>query len=114
MAENVSMIRYTRVSKADGRQVHDLQFDALIAAGVDPKRIYQDSISGARDCRPGLDACLAALVPGDTLVIWKLDRLGRSLRHLVSTVGELTARGIGRRFKNDTERLETCSSSTLG
>ena len=95
MAENVSMIGYTRVSKADGRQVHDLQRDALIAAGVDPKRIYQDSISGARDCRPGLNACLAALAPGDTLVIWKLDRLGRSLRHLVNTVGELTARGIG-------------------
>ena len=95
MPENASMIGYTRVSKADGSQVHHLQHDALIAAGVDPKRIYQDSISGARDSRPGLDACLAALAPGDTLVIWKLDRLGRSLRHLVNTVGELTARGIG-------------------
>lgn len=95
MAKDVSMIGYTRVSKADGSQVHHLQHDALIAAGVDPKRIYQDSISGARDSRPGLDACLAALAPGDTLVIWKLDRLGRSLRHLVNTVGELTARGIG-------------------
>jgi DNA invertase Pin-like site-specific DNA recombinase len=95
MPENVSMIGYTRVSKADGSQVHHLQHDALIAAGVDPKRIYQDSISGARDSRPGLDACLAALASGDTLVIWKLDRLGRSLRHLVNTVGELTARGIG-------------------
>ncbi|MEQ5789273.1 recombinase family protein [Erythrobacter sp. NFXS35] len=50
------MSGYTRVSKADGRQVHDLQFDALIAAGVDPKRIYQDSISGARNCRRGLNA----------------------------------------------------------
>ena len=95
MAENVSMVGYTRVSKADGSQVHHLQHDALIAAGVDPKRIYKDSISGTRDSRPGLDACLAVLAPGDTLVIWKLDRLGRSLRHLVNTVGELTARGIG-------------------
>ena len=95
MAENCSLIGYTRVSRADGRQVHDIQCDALIAAGVDPARIYQDSISGARDCRPGLNACLAALAPGDTLVIWKLDRLGRSLRHLVNTVGELTVRGIG-------------------
>ena len=74
MAENVSMIGYTRVSKADGSQVHHLQHDALVAAGVDPKRIYKDSISGTRDSRPGLDACLASLVPGDTLVIWKLDR----------------------------------------
>ncbi len=64
MAENVSMIGYTRVSKADGSQVHHLQHDALIAAGVDPKRIYKDSISGTRDSRPGLDACLAALAPG--------------------------------------------------
>lgn len=95
MSENVSMIGYTRESKADGSQVHHLQHDALIAAGIDPKRIYQDSISGARASRPGLDACLAALAPGDTLVIWKLDRLGRSLRHLANTVGELTARCIG-------------------
>ena len=69
MPENVSMIGYTRVSKADGSQVHHLQHDELIAAGVDPKRIYQDSISGAGDSRPGLDACFAALTPGDTLVI---------------------------------------------
>lgn len=89
------MIGYIRVSKTDGRQVHDLQRDALIAAGVHPERIYQDSISGAREYRPGLNACLAVLAPGDTLVIWKLDRLGRSLRYLVQTVCELTARGIG-------------------
>jgi DNA invertase Pin-like site-specific DNA recombinase len=94
-AETVSMIGYTRVSKADGSQVHHLQHDALIAAGVDLKRIYQDSISGARDSRPDLDACLAVLAPGDKLVIWKLDRLRRSLRHLVNTLGELTAHGIG-------------------
>lgn len=59
------------------------------------KRIYQDSISGARDGRPGLKAFLAAMVRGASLVIWKLDWLGRSLRHLVNTIGELTARGIG-------------------
>lgn len=95
MPETVSMIGYTRVSKADGSQVHHLQHDALIAAGVDPKRIYQDSISGARDSRPGLDACLAALAPGDTLVVWKLDRLGRDLRHLINTVHDMTGRGVG-------------------
>jgi DNA invertase Pin-like site-specific DNA recombinase len=54
MAEHVSMVGYTRVSKADGSQVHHLQHDALIAAGVDPKRIYKDSMSGTRDSRPGL------------------------------------------------------------
>ena len=54
MAENVPMAGYTRVSKGDSSQVHHLQHDALTAAGVDPKRIYQDSISGARDSRPGL------------------------------------------------------------
>lgn len=95
MPENASMIGYTRVSKADGSQVHHLQHDALIAAGVDPKRIYQDSIWGARDSSPRLNACLAALATGDTLVIWKFDRLGRSLRHLVNIVGELPARSIG-------------------
>jgi|JI7StandDraft_1071085.scaffolds.fasta_scaffold07912_3 DNA invertase Pin-like site-specific DNA recombinase len=55
---------YTRVSKADGSQVHDLQHDAPVAAGVDPKRIHKDSISGIRDSRSGLDQCLTALAPG--------------------------------------------------
>jgi DNA invertase Pin-like site-specific DNA recombinase len=76
MPENVSMIGYSRVSTADGGQVDHLQHDALVVAGVDPKRIYRDSISGARDSSPGLDACLAALAPEGTLVIWKLDWLG--------------------------------------
>lgn len=89
------LIGYARVSKADGSQVHDLQRDALIAAGVTTDHIYEDSASGRRDDRPGLDACLKALRPGDTLVIWKLDRLGRDLRHLVNTVAELTVREIG-------------------
>jgi len=83
------------VSKADGSQIHDLQRDALVAAGVDPEHIYEDSASGRLDKRPGLDACLKALRRDDTLVIWKLDRLGRDLRHLVNTVGDLTKRGIG-------------------
>ena len=109
MAENVSMIGYTRVSKADGRQVHDLQRDALIAAGVDPKRIYQDSISGARDSRPGLDACLAVLAPGDTLVIWKLDRLGRSLSHLLAIVNTLKNNQVA--FRSLTENLDTTTPS---
>ena len=90
-----TQIGYARVSKADGSQIHDLQRDALVAAGVDPEHIYEDSASGRLDKRPGLDACLKALRRDDTLVIWKLDRLGRDLRHLVNTVGDLTKRGIG-------------------
>jgi DNA invertase Pin-like site-specific DNA recombinase len=84
-----------RVSKADGTQVTDLQGDALLAAGVDPRHLYEDTASGRRDDRPGLAACLKALREGDTLLVWKLDRLGRDLRHLVNTVHELTNRGVG-------------------
>jgi DNA invertase Pin-like site-specific DNA recombinase len=67
-----------RVSKADGSQVLDLQRDALLAAGVKPSRLYQ---SGKKDDRPGLEACLKSLREADTLIVWKLDRLGRNLRH---------------------------------
>jgi DNA invertase Pin-like site-specific DNA recombinase len=84
-----------RVSKADGSQTTDLQRDALTKAGVEAERFYEDHASGKRDSRPGLDACLKALREGDTLAIWKLDRLGRDLRHLVNTVHELTKRGVG-------------------
>jgi DNA invertase Pin-like site-specific DNA recombinase len=86
-----------RVSKADGSQVLDLQKDALIATGVQECNIYSDTASGKKDDRPGLDACLKAVRTGDTLVIWKLDRLGRNLRHLVNVVHDLNARGIGLR-----------------
>ena len=89
------LIGYMRVSKADGSQVVDLQRDALIAAGVAPSHLYEDLASGRRDDRPGLTACLKALREGDTLVVWKLDRLGRDLRHLVNTVHDLTTRGVG-------------------
>jgi DNA invertase Pin-like site-specific DNA recombinase len=75
-----------RVSKADGSQVTDLQRDALLVAAVDPGHFYEDAASGKRDDRPGLAACLKSLREGDTLVVWKLDRLGRNLRHLVNTV----------------------------
>ncbi|MGC9197275.1 MAG: recombinase family protein [Syntrophobacteraceae bacterium] len=88
-------IGYMRVSKADGTQVLDLQKDALLAAGIDHRHIYEDLASGRRDDRPGLDNCLKALRAGDTLVVWKLDRLGRDLRHLINTVHDLTERGIG-------------------
>jgi DNA invertase Pin-like site-specific DNA recombinase len=86
-----------RVSKADGSQVADLQRDALIAAGVPERNLYSDTASGKLDDRPGLVSCLKALREDDTLLVWKLDRLGRDLRHLVNVVHDLTARGIGLR-----------------
>ena len=89
------LIGYMRISKADGSQTTDLQFDALVAAGVDPEHIYEDSASGAKDDRPDLAACLKALRPGDSLVVWKLDRLGRSLPHLVAIMDDLNKRKIG-------------------
>jgi DNA invertase Pin-like site-specific DNA recombinase len=89
------LIGYMRVSKADGSQVLDLQRDALLAAGVTNGRLYEDLASGRRDDRTGLAACTKALRKGDTLVVWKLDRLGRDLRHLVNLVHDLTGRDIG-------------------
>lgn len=88
------LIGYARVSKADGSQVLDLQKDALVAAGVTPDQIYEDHASGKLDDRPGLEALLKALRPGDTLTVWKLDRLGRDLRNLINTVHELEERGV--------------------
>jgi DNA invertase Pin-like site-specific DNA recombinase len=89
------LIGYMRVSKADGSQTTDLQRDALITAGVVEDHIYEDRASGKLDARPGLDAALKALRKGDTLVVWKLDRLGRDLRHLVNTVHDLAQKGVG-------------------
>ena len=89
------LIGYMRVSMSDGSQVLDLQRDALLAAGVEPERIYADLDSGRKDDRPGLMACLKALQPGNTLVVWKLDRLGRDLKHLVNTIDDLSRRDVG-------------------
>ena len=89
------LVGYVRVSKNDGSQTLEPQRDAIMAAGVDPNRIYEDLASGRKDDRPGLTACLKALQPGNTLVVWKLDRLGRDLKHLVTTVDELQNRGVG-------------------
>src|SRR5258707_14999518 len=87
------LIGYMRVSTKD--QNLDLQRDALLAAGVEPEHVYEEKASGKKDDRPILAGCLKALRKGDTLVIWKLDRLGRSLKHLVTTIEYLTNREIG-------------------
>ncbi|WP_099239480.1 recombinase family protein [Synechococcus sp. BDU 130192] len=89
------LIGYIRVSKSDGSQSLDLQRDALLEAGVESHRIYQDLASGRKDARPGLDNCLKALQPGNTLVIWKLDRLGRDLKHLVGLVDTFNQLQVG-------------------
>ncbi len=91
------LVGYMRISKAYGSQVLDLQRDALIAAGIAERNIYSDTASGRLDNRPGLESCLKALRHSDTLVVWKLDRLGRSLRHLVNVVHDLTERNVGLR-----------------
>ena len=89
------LIGYARISKTDGSQLLDLQRDALSEAGVAPEQVYTDQASGTKEERPGLKACLKALRAGDVLVVWKLDRLGRSLRHLVNLVHELNDRRVG-------------------
>jgi len=98
------LIGYARVSTSD-QHLH-LQTDALHAAGCE--RLFTDTVSGAKVDRPGLAAALSTCRPGDTLVVWKLDRLGRSLPHLVETVRDLVARGVG--FKSLQESIDTTTS----
>ena len=83
-------IGYARVSRDE--QTLDLQTDALEKAGC--SRIYTDKASGAKQSRPGLDKALEQLRLGDTLIVWRLDRLGRSLKHLIEVVEDLNAKGI--------------------
>ncbi len=99
------LIGYVRISTDGDRQSTDLQRDALLAAGLDARHIYSDRLSGSRDDRPGLKACLEYLNAGDTLVVWKLDRLGRSLSHLLALVTDLKERGVG--FRSLTEGMDT-------
>src|SRR3954447_12885824 len=88
------LVGYMRVSSADERQSVDLQRDALRTAGVDERQLHVDKASGARDDRPGLQACLAYLKAGDVLAVWKLDRLGRSLSHPLAIRADLKARVV--------------------
>lgn len=99
------LIGYMRVSSDGDRQSTDLQRDALIKAGVDPRHIFEDRISGAKTKRPGLEKALEFLQQGDCLVVWKLDRLGRSLFHLLEIVTHLQNQGIA--FKSLTEHMDT-------
>ena len=94
-------IGYARVSTL--QQDEALQRDALHAAGVD--RIFVDKVSGKLESRPALDDLLEQARPGDTVVVWRLDRLGRSLKHLIETVGALEARGVA--FVSLTEAIDT-------
>src|SRR3954452_8384165 len=90
---------YARVSTDD--QKLDLQFDALIHAGVDRERIFEHKLSGMRADRPGLASVLKAVREGDTLVIWRLDRLGRSLKELIALADELKRRCVQLRSVNE-------------
>jgi len=99
------LVGYMRVSSENDRQVLDLQYDALVQAGVDPRNIYQDKASGARDNRDGLQKAIEFLQAGDCLVVWKLDRLGRSLLNLISIVEGFKEKGVG--FKSITEQMDT-------
>ncbi len=89
------LIGYARVSKSDGSQSLDLQIDALIKAGVQADKIYQDMCGGSEIHRPGLDACSKGFRKGDLLVVYKLDRLGRSIRTLIEFVEWLNEKGVG-------------------
>jgi len=89
----VMLIGYGRVSTLE--QDLQLQIDALLKAGCKKSDIYLDKISGVKSERPGLSKCLEVLAPGDTLIVWRLDRLGRSMSHLVGLIEELKAKGIG-------------------
>ena len=99
------LIGYMRVSSTDDRQSVDLQRDALIAAGVDSRHLFSDKASGAREDRADLRHCLEYLKTGDTLVVWKLDRLGRSLPHLLSILTDLRERGVS--FRSLTKQMDT-------
>ena len=101
------LIGYARVSTAE--QNLDLQLDALKKAGCE--EIFSDKVSGAKSERKGLSAAISHLRKGDKLVVWKLDRLGRSLGHLIGTINTLDGQGIG--FQSLQENIDTTSGGKL-
>jgi DNA invertase Pin-like site-specific DNA recombinase len=101
------LIGYARVSKNE--QNLDLQRDALKKAGVSEQNIFTDKITGTKEARKGLEQALSHLRAGDTLVVWRLDRLGRSLRHLIETVTKLQEQSVA--FKSITENIDTSTAT---
>src|SRR3990170_3284387 len=99
LVPNGRLVGYARVSTDD--QDLSLQMDSLIGLGVNQEDIFTDKVSGAKTDRPGLNACFAKRQHGDTLVVWRLDRLGRSMHHLVELIEELRNRGVGFRSVSD-------------
>lgn len=112
------LVGYMRVSSESDRQSTDLQRDALQAAGIDARHLFEDHASGAKDDRPGLVKALEFVRPGDVLVVWKLDRLGRSLSHLLSIVNTLMIQKVlaqpnwqGKFTPRDYAALTRCATS---
>jgi DNA invertase Pin-like site-specific DNA recombinase len=101
------LLGYARVSTHE--QHLDLQRDALRKAGVAAKDIYTDKVTGVKSERPGLQAALSHLREGDTFIVWRLDRLGRSLKHLIETVTMLKEQGVA--FKSLTENIDTSTAT---
>ncbi len=103
------LVGYMRVSSDTDRQSTDLQRDALLEAGVDARHLFEDHASGAKDDRTGLTQALEFVTTGDVFVVWKLDRLGRSLSHLLAIVNTLKERQVA--FRSLTEGMDTTTAS---
>ena len=103
------LVGYLRVSSDSDRQSTHLQRDALLAAGIDARHLFEDRASGAKDARTGLGQALEFVQPGDVLVVWKLDRLGRSLSHLLAIVNTLKDKQVA--FRSLTEGMDTTTAS---
>ena len=103
------LVGYMRVSSDSDRQSTDLQRDALLCAGIDARHLFEDRASGAKDDREGLARALEFVRPGDVLVVWKLDRLGRSLSHLLMIVNSLKEKQVA--FRSLTEGMDTTTAS---
>lgn len=111
MIKTQRIIGYARVSTQD--QDLQLQLDALEKEGCKKQDIYTDKMSGSKKERPGLDKCLAELQEGDTLLVWRLDRLGRSMSHLIGLIEVLRSRGVGFRSICDGAIDTTTASGEL-